>query len=169
MSPLNQYGYIMPNEWDTFIQQHTTPQVIAVSNKMKALHAKNKFRHKLEPGGYKVAMPKWAKKEQELHDAGISDPLEGCTMHTRNRIWGHSRIDDSGRLITSKSEVTSVVEKAKTLTAKWKTSEFKSQRERDQLNVALKNEEHHGRTQAISSIASWNAGFLDESHQYKKC
>jgi hypothetical protein len=25
MSPLNRFGYIMPNEWDTFVQQHTTP------------------------------------------------------------------------------------------------------------------------------------------------
>jgi hypothetical protein len=30
---------------------------------MKELNAKNKFRHKLGLGGYKAAMPKWAKKE----------------------------------------------------------------------------------------------------------
>jgi hypothetical protein len=71
-------------------------------------------------------------------------------------------------LITSGSEVTYVVEKVKTLTAKEKTNEFKSQQERDQLSVALKNEEHHGRTRAISSIASWNEGFADENHMYKK-
>jgi hypothetical protein len=32
MSPLNWFGYITPNEWDTFVQQHTTPQAIALSN-----------------------------------------------------------------------------------------------------------------------------------------
>jgi hypothetical protein len=74
----------MPNEWDTFIQQHTTPQVVALNNKMKELNAKNKFRHKVGPGGYKAAMAKWAKKEKELCDAGILDPHEGCTMCTRN-------------------------------------------------------------------------------------
>jgi hypothetical protein len=47
-------------------------------------------------------------------------------MHTRNWIQGHSHIDDSGRLIISSSEVTSVAEKAKTLAAKEKTGEFKS-------------------------------------------
>jgi hypothetical protein len=62
-----------------------------------------------------------------------------------------------------------VVEKAKTLTANEKTGEFKSQCERDQLSIALKNEEHRGRTRAISSIASWKEGFADESHLYKKC
>jgi hypothetical protein len=84
LSPLNQIGYIMPNEWDTFVQQHTTPQVIALSNKMKELKVKKKFRHKLGPRGYKGAIPKWTKKEQELRDAGIPDPLEGYTVCTRN-------------------------------------------------------------------------------------
>jgi hypothetical protein len=84
LSPLNQFGYITPNEWDTFVQQQTTPQAIALSSKKKELNAKNKFRHKLGPGGYRAAMPKWAKKEQELRNAGISGPLDGCTMCTRN-------------------------------------------------------------------------------------
>jgi hypothetical protein len=71
-------------------------------------------------------------------------------------------------LITSSSEVTSVVKKVKTLAAKEKIDEFKSQRERDQLSATLENEEHHGHTQATSSIASWKEGFVDESHMYKK-
>jgi predicted N-formylglutamate amidohydrolase len=89
-------------------------------------------------------------------------------VRTRNWIWGRSRTDDSRQLITSSSEVTSMIEKAKTIAAKEKTGEFKSQWERDQLSAALKNEEHRGCTQAISSIASWKEGFADESHMYKK-
>ncbi len=69
LSPLNWFGYIMPNEWDTFVQQYTTPQAVALSNKMKELNAKNKFRNKLGSRGYKAEMPKWAKKE--LRDTGI--------------------------------------------------------------------------------------------------
>jgi hypothetical protein len=61
-----------------------------------------------------------------------------------------------------------VAEKAKTLAAKEKTGEFKSHRERYQLSVALENEEHRGRTRAISSIASWKEEFVDENHPYKK-
>jgi hypothetical protein len=53
---------------------------------MKELNMKNKFRHKLGSGGYKAAMPKWTNKEQELHEAGIPDPHEGCTVHTKNWI-----------------------------------------------------------------------------------
>jgi hypothetical protein len=84
LSLLNRVGYILPNESDTFIQEHTTLQAIALSNKMKEMNIKNKFRHRLGPGGYKVALPNWAKKEQELRDARIPDPLEGCTMRTGN-------------------------------------------------------------------------------------
>jgi hypothetical protein len=51
---------------------------------MKELNAKNKFMYILGPGWYKAAMPKWVKKEQELCDAGIPDPLEGCTVRTIN-------------------------------------------------------------------------------------
>jgi hypothetical protein len=61
-----------------------------------------------------------------------------------------------------------VVEKAKTLTAKDKTSEFKSQQERDEFSATLENEEHSGHTRAIFSIASWKEGFADKSHMYKK-
>jgi hypothetical protein len=51
---------------------------------MKELNAKNKFGHKLGCGGYKDAMPKWEKKEQELHEAGIPDPMKvaRCTPET---------------------------------------------------------------------------------------
>jgi hypothetical protein len=49
-------------------------------------------------------------------------------------------------LITSSSEVTNGVEKAKTLATKEKTGEFKLQWERHQLSAALENEEHRGRT-----------------------
>jgi hypothetical protein len=59
-------------------------QKSALSNKMKELNVNNKFRHKLGPRGYKAAMPKWAKMEQELHEVGILDPLEGCIVCNRN-------------------------------------------------------------------------------------
>jgi hypothetical protein len=135
---------------------------------MKELNAKNKFRYKLGPGGYKAAMPKWTTKEQELREDRIPDPLEGCMVRTRNWIRGHSHTADSGWLITSSSEVTSITEKAKTPAAIEKTGKFMSKRERDQFSAALKNKEHRGRTWAISSIASWKEEFVDETHMYNK-
>jgi hypothetical protein len=69
---------------------------MACSNRMKELIQKNKFKHRLGPGGYKATIPLLTKKEQELHEAGIPDPPEGSTLHMRNWIWGWSRIDDKG-------------------------------------------------------------------------
>jgi hypothetical protein len=83
----------MPNKWDTLVQQHITPEAIALNNKMKELNKKNKFSHKLGPGGYKATIPIWLKKEQELREAGIPDSLEDCMVRTRNWIRGHSCID----------------------------------------------------------------------------
>jgi hypothetical protein len=57
VSLLNQFGFITPNEWKTFQQLHTTLEVIALSNRMKELIQKNKFKHKLGPGGYKATIP----------------------------------------------------------------------------------------------------------------
>jgi hypothetical protein len=62
-----------------------------------------------------------------------------------------------------------VIENAKDLITKEKTSEFKPHRQKDQLNATLKTEEHRGRTWAICYIALWKEGFTEDIHMYKKC
>jgi hypothetical protein len=37
VSPFNRFGFITPNEWNTFKQLHTTPEAMACSNRMKEL------------------------------------------------------------------------------------------------------------------------------------
>jgi hypothetical protein len=86
VSSFNRFGFITPNEWNTFKELCTTPEAMACSNRMIELIRKNKFKRRLGPGGYKATIPLWAKKEQELREAGIPDPLEGCMLHTRNWI-----------------------------------------------------------------------------------
>jgi hypothetical protein len=71
-------------------------------------------------------------------------------------------------VITSSSEVTEVIKKAKTLIDKEKIGELTPQREKDQLSAALKSKEHRGRTWAISLIASWKEEFAEDRHMYKK-
>jgi hypothetical protein len=90
-------------------------------NRIKELIQKNKFKHRLGPGEYKVAIPLWTKKEQELHEVGIPYPLEGCTLRTRNWIRGRSRIDDNGQLITSNSDITRVIKMPKISSLKRKS------------------------------------------------
>jgi hypothetical protein len=96
VSPFNQFRFITPNEWNIFKELHTTLEAMVHSNRMKELIQKNKFEHRLGPSGYKVVFPLWAKKEQGLREAGIPDPLEGCTLRTRNWIRGRSHTDDKG-------------------------------------------------------------------------
>jgi hypothetical protein len=86
VSPFSRFGFITSNKWNTFQQLHTTLEAMAHSNRMKELIRKNKFKHRLGPSGYKAAIPLWTKKEQELHEAGIPDPLQGCTLRMRNWI-----------------------------------------------------------------------------------
>jgi hypothetical protein len=59
---------------------------MAHDSRMKELIQKNKFKNRLGPGGYKATMSLWTKKEQELRETLIPDPLEGCTFRTRNWI-----------------------------------------------------------------------------------
>jgi hypothetical protein len=169
VSPLNRFGFITLNKWNTFQQLQTTPEAMARSNRMKELIQKIKFNHRLGPVGYKPASPLWTKKEQDLCEARILNPLEGCTLRMRNWIWGRSHIDDKGQLVTSNSDITRVIENVKDLITKEKTGEFKLQHSKNQLSAALKTEEHRGRTWAISSIASWKEGFTEDIRMYKKC
>jgi hypothetical protein len=67
----------------------------------------------------------WTKKEQELREAGIPDPLVGCTLRMRNWIRGRSRIDDKGQLIISIYDITRVIENAKDLITKEKIDGLK--------------------------------------------
>jgi hypothetical protein len=116
------------------------------SNRMKEVIQKNKFKHRLGPSGYKATIPLWTKKEQELREAGIPDPFEGCTLRTRDWIRGQSHIDDNGPLVTSNSNITRVIQNANDLFTKEKTGEFMPQHQKDQLSAALETEEHRGRT-----------------------
>jgi hypothetical protein len=105
VSPFNQFGFITPNEWKTFQQLYTTPKAMVHNNRIKDLIQKNKCRHRLGLGRYKVAIPLWTKKEQELHEARIPDSLEGCMLCTRDWIRGRSRMDDNKQLVTSNSDI----------------------------------------------------------------
>jgi hypothetical protein len=128
---------------------------------MKELIQKNKFKHRLGPGGYKAAIPLWTKKEQELHEARILDPLEGCTLHTRNYIRGQSHIDDNRQLITSNMILLEWLKMPKIASLKRRSAN-------SSRSVALETEEYRGHTWAISSIASWKEGFGEDIHMYKK-
>jgi hypothetical protein len=57
VSLFKRFGFITPNEWNNFQQLHSSLEAMVDSNRMKELIQKNKFKHRLGPGGYKVAIP----------------------------------------------------------------------------------------------------------------
>jgi hypothetical protein len=57
VSAFNRFGFITPNDWNTFQQLHTTSEAMAYINRMKELIQKNKFKYRLGPVGYKAAIP----------------------------------------------------------------------------------------------------------------
>jgi hypothetical protein len=76
VSPLNRFGFITANEWNAFQQPHTTPEAIALNGSMKELIWKNKFKHRLGPGGYKAAILLWTKKNMSFMRLGYWIPLK---------------------------------------------------------------------------------------------
>jgi hypothetical protein len=77
-------------------------------------------------------------------------------------------MDDNGQFVTSNFDITRLIKNVKDLVTKENIGEFKPQHQKDQLSAALKTKEHRGRTRAVSSIALWKEGFVEDIHMYEK-
>jgi hypothetical protein len=77
---------------------------------------------------------------------GYQIPLKVAHCAWEIGFEGQSHIADKGHLVTSNSDITRVIENAKDLITKEKTSEFKLQCRKDHVSAALETEEHQDRT-----------------------
>jgi hypothetical protein len=61
-------GYLakQTNQWKAFQEYMESKDAKALSEKNKKNADKKKYHHKLGPGAYETAIPKWDKKEQEM-------------------------------------------------------------------------------------------------------
>ena len=66
------------NHWLVFVKFKESELSKERSRVNKANAAKKEQFHKLGPGGYAVAMPKWYKSEQEMVDAGVTPVTLSC-------------------------------------------------------------------------------------------
>src|SRR4051812_35164418 len=64
--------------WPAFVKFKESELSKERSRKNKANAAKKMQFHRLGPGGYAVAMPKWDKSEQEMVDAGVTPVTRSC-------------------------------------------------------------------------------------------
>jgi hypothetical protein len=64
LTPFNDFGYITPDDWTTFINQRTSNKALEVSQNFQALSKKRKWNPNLGPGGYEAKIKEWRLKEQ---------------------------------------------------------------------------------------------------------
>jgi hypothetical protein len=79
------------NHWKAFKEYKESEDAKTLSEKNKK-NAENKvYHHKLGPGGYETAMPKWDKQEQEMLARGIEpEPIrDDWELRARNWFLAH--------------------------------------------------------------------------------
>lgn len=92
LSSFDHYGFITPNEWNEFRERHITEEAKQKSEKFKELNKKNKFPHRLGPGGYKAKDEEWRKEEEEDRAAGRPEQFPEADHRTKkNGSAGGSR------------------------------------------------------------------------------
>uniref|UniRef100_UPI001E44517B hypothetical protein n=1 Tax=Aeromonas jandaei TaxID=650 RepID=UPI001E44517B len=57
-------------DWDEFVQYKRSQESEARINVNKQNAAQKKYHHHLGSGGYKTALPKWERQEQEMFARG---------------------------------------------------------------------------------------------------
>ena len=75
--------------WDDFVKFKDSELSKKQSRINKANAAKKDKFHKLGPGGYAVAMPKWDKSEKEMEDAGVTPVTKSCPPRFRTWFYAH--------------------------------------------------------------------------------
>ena len=86
-------GYLakQANHWPAFKEYKESEDAQRKLEKNKENAKKKKYHHKLGPGGYETAMPKWDQKEAELLAKGVEPEWmrEGWELRARNWFLAH--------------------------------------------------------------------------------
>ena len=131
------------------------------SRKNKANAAKKTQFHRLGPGGYAVAMPKWDKSEQEMEDAGVTPVTRSWPPRCRTWFYAHGgALDPKIGLVSKKASLKGAEQKLLDAIEDARKGVFMPNRENDELTRALGNPEHPGRTRGMGVIP-WYEGFSD--------
>jgi hypothetical protein len=101
-----------PNEflrdhWDAFVEYKESELGKLRSKKNQLNAAKKKYHHKLGPGGYKRAEPKWDMQETVLREKGIEQETEQWPRRSRNWALAHGVVYDerTGKLVEEKKQI----------------------------------------------------------------
>ena len=75
--------------WDAFVQYKSSELGLQKVQKAKDNASKKVYHHTLGQGGYKLAVPKWEKMEQDLLDRGIQPATMNWPERSSTWFYGH--------------------------------------------------------------------------------
>nr|BDI54685.1 transposon protein, putative, CACTA, En/Spm sub-class [Triticum aestivum] len=123
--------------------------------------------HKLGPGGYAVAMPKWDKSEKEKEDAGVTPVTKSWPPRCRTWFYAHGgELDPKTGNVSTKASLKGVDDAILVAIEEARSGVFQPNRENDDLTRALGNPEHPRRTRGKGAIP-WYEGFSDWNNDYR--
>ena len=145
--------------WNEFVNYKHSADSMAASIQGKMNASKKKNFHRLGPGGYKVAVPKWEKMENNLIVKGIVPQTLSWPKRARYYFYAHGgTLDpDTGMFVTS-DVLREAAQRLDDAMRRTEEGTFQPNRENDELTYALGNAEHTGRTRGVG-VVPWKYGF----------
>ena len=153
--------------WDAFVEYKSSELGLQKVQKAKDNASKKVYHHTLGQGGYKLAVPKWEKMEQDLLDRGIQPATMNWPERSRTWFYGHGGSLDplTGDCVYGPN-IQRAAQRLQEAIQAAAEGTFKPDRERDELTYALGNPEHPGRTRG-KGVVPWKYGFRDYIESYR--
>ena len=124
------------HHWPAFLAYKQSDKGKKRSAKNAANAAKKVYHHTMGPGGYRVALPKFAKLEADLRAHGIIPDKHYFPLRSRNWLLGHGvKFDANGNLIMDK-KIAAPFAALEKVFKEVQEGKFKPDRENDELTKA---------------------------------
>ena len=158
------------DHWKSFLEYKESVLAKERSKKNKINAAKKIYHHKMGPGGYISAEPKWGADEAAMREKGITPATEDFPHRLRNWVLGHGAEYDAetGELIIDEKKANPIPQKDIVQAVKdAREGKFIPDREQDELTKALGNREKGGRTRGLGADTPWYIGFPEDRESYR--
>nr|TKW25490.1 hypothetical protein SEVIR_3G123500v2 [Setaria viridis] len=133
-TPFNEYGSITPAQWDEFIRQKTSPEALALNQRIRELVLSNIHKVHLRPGGYRGKIDKWWHDKEATIAAGQPNPFEGLDERGWQWLAARKHTIVYGKPTFSTPETNQVAKNIYDLFERQRKGEFVSNRDKDVLS-----------------------------------
>jgi len=145
LDPTKRYK-ISAGQWVVFLEQRSTEEFKALSEPNSELAKRNKYHHNLGTDGYQRKLAQWEQEDEAQRAKGL--PALPDQLGRRGSRWVHACVpakEAKSGLSFSDPMVEEAAKNIFAVAAKQRAGEFKPQREKDVLTIALGNPDHPGR------------------------